>query len=175
MRFRGLLLMTLLLGIGIPGAFALGQAVHTPNILKLTKKENAAKARIGEVAWLAGRWIGEFSGGTGEEVFAPPAGDSMLGMFRLVKDGRIVFSELITIVEEEGSLVLKHFDRNLKGWEEKDVVREFPLIRLTEREAYFDSITYQREGDEMRFFVAVRQKNGELQELAGRHRQAALP
>lgn len=168
--------MMLLLGTGIPGASALGQAVHTPNTLKLTKKENAAKARIGEVAWLAGRWIGEFSGGTGEEVFAPPAGDSMLGMFRLVKDGRIVFSELMTIVEEDGSLVLKlkHFDRDLKGWEEKDVVRKFPLIKLTEREAYFDSITYQRDGDELRFFVAVRQKNGEFQELSGRHRKAAL-
>jgi hypothetical protein len=165
-----------LLGIGISGLEAQAQATHTPNTLKLSSRENPPKARIGDVAWLAGRWTGEFSGGAGEEVFAPPAGDSMIGMFRLVKEGRIVFSELIYIVEEAGSLVLKlkHFDRDLKGWEEKDVAREFPLVKLTEKEAYFDSITYRRVGDEMRFFVAVRQKNGQVQELAGHHRLAAL-
>lgn len=153
------------------------QAGSTPNTLKADKSQSAPKARLADVAWLTGRWVGEFMGGRGEEVFAPPQGDTMIGMFRLVRDGKIVFSELIYIVEEEGSLVLKlkHFDRELKGWEEKDVVRAFPLVKRTENEAYFDSITYRKDGaDGMRFFVAVRQKNGEIQELEGRHHRAAL-
>ena len=165
------------LGIFLAAPVARGQLANTPNTLKLGKTESSPRARIADVAWLAGRWVGDFMGGRGEEVFAPPQGDTMIGMFRLVKDGKIVFSELIYIVEEGGTLVLKlkHFDRELKGWEEKDVVRAFPLVKLTETEAYFDSITYRREGSEgMRFFVAVRQKNGEIQELEGRHRRAAI-
>jgi len=120
MRLGWSLSMTLL-WMGMSSAQARAQAPHTPNTLRLTNRENSPKARIEDVAWLAGRWTGDFSGGAGEEVFAPPAGDSMIGMFRLVKEGRIVFSELIYIVEEEGSLVLKlkHFDRDLKGWEER--------------------------------------------------------
>ncbi|MFN2385191.1 MAG: DUF6265 family protein [Thermoanaerobaculia bacterium] len=164
---------------GLVGAApaARGQAGSTPNTLKLEKSQASPKAKVADLAWLTGRWVGEFMGGRGEEIFAPPEGDTMIGMFRLVRDGKIVFSELIYIVEEEGSLVLKlkHFDRELKGWEEKDVVRAFPLVKRTESEAYFDGITYRKEGpDGMRFFVAVRQKNGEIQELEGRHKKVGL-
>jgi hypothetical protein len=167
----------LTLGLLWPAPAARAQAGSTPNTLKLEKSQSSPKARLEDVAWLTGRWVGEFMGGRGEEVFSPPEGDTMIGMFRLVRDGKIVFSELIYIVEEEGSLVLKlkHFDRELKGWEEKDVVRAFPLVKRTETEAYFDSITYRKEGvDGMRFFVAVRQKNGEIQELEGRHKKVGL-
>jgi hypothetical protein len=31
----------------------------------------------------------------------------MMGMFRLVKDGKVVFYEFLTLVEHEGSLLLK--------------------------------------------------------------------
>ena len=172
---KGWAVAAVLLGAVLATPAARAQVGNTPNTLKLAKTESSPKARIADMAWLTGRWVGDFMGGKGEEVFAPPQGDTMIGMFRLVKDGKITFSELIYIVEEEGTLVLKlkHFDRELKGWEEKDVVRAFPLVKLTENEAYFDSITYRRDGDEMRFFVAVRQKNGEITELEGRHRRAA--
>jgi hypothetical protein len=175
MRWRRLV-FAVILGMAFYGPGARAQVIHRPNTLKAATGASSPRARIGDLAWLAGRWTGDFMGGTAEEVFAPPQGDTMIGMFRLVKDGRIVFSELIDIVEEEGSLVLKlkHFDRELKGWEEKDVARVFPLVRRTETEAYFDSITYRRDGDGMRFFVAVRQKNGELQEMESRHRRAPL-
>src|SRR5262245_29835909 len=73
---------------------AAAQSHQTANTLKLDKPENAPKARASDLAWLSGRWLGAGLGGTTEEVWAPPVGDQMIGMFRLVKDGKIVFSEI---------------------------------------------------------------------------------
>ncbi len=70
---------------GAPGARA--QVTNTPNTLKLAKTESSPKARIADVAWLAGRWTGDFMGGKGEEVFAPPQGEAF-GRGRSLRDRR---------------------------------------------------------------------------------------
>ena len=53
----------------------------------------------------------------------------MMGSYRLVKDDKVIFYELQTIVEQGSSLVfrLKHFNADLSGWEEKqaDAVQLF--------------------------------------------------
>jgi hypothetical protein len=112
--------------------------------------------------------VGEGLGGTVEEVWAPPLGDTMMGMFRLVQDGKLVFSELCFIVEENGSLVLKlkHFDPGFKGWEEKDAYVSFPLVKLSVTEAYFEGLTLRRKADgTLEGFVAIKdKKSGETHE-----------
>jgi len=64
----------------------------------------------------------------------------MLGMYRLVKDGKPVFYELVTISEEKGSLVirLKHFNPDLTGWEEKDKSQSFWHIKKDKARMYFE-------------------------------------
>ena len=92
----------------------------------------APPATLADVAWLQGSWEGEgIEGAPALEAYAPAAGGQMVGHFRqLNKDGTVMFYELITIVEEGGSLAyrLKHFNADLTGWEEKGKVVSFPLI-----------------------------------------------
>jgi hypothetical protein len=82
-------------------------------------------ADISMVSWLAGRWKGEAFGGIVDEIWSQPAGGTMMGMFRLIDKGKVVFSEFEEIVEQEGLLVfkVKHFSPAFVGWEEKDKER----------------------------------------------------
>jgi hypothetical protein len=143
------------------------QTQSSPNVLKLDKKDNMPKCTIADVAWIAGQWIGTGLGGDTEEIWSPPLGNSMMGAFRLVKNGKVVFQEICTIVEEDGSVVLKvkHFDANLKGWEEKDVSVNFPLVKLEDSTAYFDGATFRKTKDgSLEVFVLIKKKTGELKE-----------
>jgi hypothetical protein len=83
----------------------------------------------------------------------------MMGMYRLIKDGKVAFYELLTFVEEEGSLTLKlkHFNADLTGWEEKDKFVTFRLARVAADAVYFDGLTFRRDGpDRMTIFLALR-------------------
>lgn len=62
-----------------------------------------------------------------------------MGMLRWQKDGGVFFHEFLTI-ERQGEHVLlriKHFDPDLKGWEEKDEAMKCLLVELRAREAVF--------------------------------------
>lgn len=127
------------------------------------------KATIREMAWLAGHWQGPALGGISEEFWSDPAGGSMMGMYRLVKDGKVVFYEFLTILEDSGSLVLKlkHFNPDLKGWEEKDETREFPLVKLSNGEIFFDGMTFRRDGkNSVTVFLLIGNKEGTSREEA---------
>jgi hypothetical protein len=161
--------------MGFLVAAASGQDRETENTMKAGPNASRPPARIGDVAWLEGRWIGTGLGGTTETVWSAPLGDSMMGMFRLIKNGKVVFSELMFIVEEKGSLILrlKHFDRALKGWEEKDVAQSFPLVRLGPSSIYFDTITMRKSDDgSLLEYVAIHKKSGEIKEEGFRYQPA---
>ena len=103
-----------------------------------------AKATLADFAWLVGAWTGTGLGGVSQETWSPPAGGAMMGMFRQVEEGRIVFYELLTLVERDGTVALrlKHFNADLTGWEEKGQVLEFPLLEVTPTTAVFDAMTF---------------------------------
>ncbi len=116
-----------------------------------TLAEGAASppAKIEDVAWLAGRWIGEGLGGCAEESLSPPVAREMMGKFRQLNgDGSLKFYEFYTIAERNGSLVwrIKHFSPDLEGWEEKDKSTEFRLVAIEGETAYFTGLTYARTG-----------------------------
>lgn len=67
-----------------------------------------AKAAIGDVAWLAGAWVG--TRGTAattsiEERWSPPLGGAMLAVSRTVSRDRMSAFEFLRIVERDGGLV----------------------------------------------------------------------
>lgn len=66
-----------------------------------------AKAVIGDVAWLAGAWVGTRSSGSSiEERWSPPLGGAMLAVSRTVNTGgKMVAFEYLRIVERDGGLV----------------------------------------------------------------------
>ena len=68
----------------------------------------------------------------------------MVGTFRMVKDGKLVFSEFFTLSKQAGKIAirLKHFGGEFKGWEEKDKFVEFPLIKVEGKTAWFGGLTY---------------------------------
>jgi hypothetical protein len=104
-------------------------------------------ASIDDMAWIAGHWTGEALGGQFEETWNPPMGGEMMGMFKLTKDGKVVFYELLTIVPEGDSFVLrlKHFGEKLVGWEEKEKSIEFPFVSATNKKVKFKGLTFSRD------------------------------
>lgn len=122
-------------------------------------------AKIDDVAWIAGRWRGEAMGGSFEETWNPPSGNSMIGMFKFIKDEKVQFYELLTIVEKDDSLLLrlKHFDEALVGWEDKDKSVEFPLVQLSDSQAIFDGLKFLKI-DDSSMHILVRMRRAEKTE-----------
>lgn len=118
------------------------------NILFFDEADALFGASIKDVGWITGDWYGEALGGRVEEHWTPPSAGSMMATFKLIKNNQVQFYELCTISEERGSLILriKHFNRDLTGWEEKDRSMEFRLVKLTPSRAYFDGFTFERVG-----------------------------
>lgn len=99
---------------------------------------------VNELKWLAGAWRGKGLGGECEEIWSEPAAGEMLGMFRLIRDDKVAFYELMTIEPQGESWIMriKHFDPELVGWEEKDesVVRAF--VTADRYRLDFEGISY---------------------------------
>ncbi|WP_341206125.1 DUF6265 family protein [uncultured Psychrosphaera sp.] len=129
-----------------------------PNVLQLAPNQSSPAANLNAVKWMAGHWRGEAFGGITEEVWSAPLGGSMMGAFKLVVDNQISFYEIETISELNGSLIfqLKHFAKDLKGWEEKDDTIDFPLVKVTPNKVYFNGLTLERvNNDEINIYVVI--------------------
>ena len=147
--------------------FLVSTALISQNTLTLEGNESPA-ATLKDVAWIAGHWQGEALGGITEEVWTAPLGKSMMGSFKLVVDEVVQFYELCTITEENESLLLriKHFDKDLKGWEEKDQSIEFPLVKIEKNKVYFDGLTFEKiNEDELNIYVIFKDEGKEEVEM----------
>lgn len=148
----------------------------TPNTIRLQAGTPRPAAQVADFAWLTGRWIGEGLGGDVEESWSDAAGRAMVGYFRLVKDGKPVFYEIMTLLEVEGSVEmrLKHVNPDMTGWEEKNDFVTFRLAKLEPAAAYFSGLTFRRIGDDrLEIFLALR-SGGELREEKFTMRRAPL-
>jgi hypothetical protein len=160
--------------LAVTSTRAAAQQALTEGTLALDEDGISPPATIEQVAWIAGHWRGEGLGGLNEEVWAPPLAGTMTGMYKLVRDGVVAFYEILTIAEEHGSLVLrlKHFNPDLTGWEEKDEVVSFRLVRLEDGVAWFDGLTFRRLGpDELRVHLAVGRGTGPPREVVFDYRR----
>jgi hypothetical protein len=149
----------------LPATLAAGQDAslqpRTANTLAAPSTFASPSATLRDMAWLAGEWTGAGLGGVTDEVWSPAASGAMMGMFRLVKDGKVVFYEFLTLVEEGGSLVLKlkHFNADLTGWEEKADFVSFRLLKVAPDVAHFAGLTFKRVGDDRaEIFLAIRDR-----------------
>jgi hypothetical protein len=160
--------LLLLLAAAGAAAVAGGQSANSTHTLRLDASAPRPAAKLTDIAWLEGHWAGTGFEAKVEEIWTGLDGRSLLGLFRLVQDGQPRVYEIITVVEEEGSLVmrLKHFNGALKGWEEKEKFVSFPLVKLEPHAAFFDGLTYRLEagGDTLRVWLVVGHKDGPLQE-----------
>lgn len=153
----------LCLASGLVSLSAIAQSRLTENTLSLDHPSNMPHATVGDLSWMAGHWGGAFLGGTANEIWTLPAGGSMMGMFKLIQDEDVAIYEFMTLVNENESVVLKlkHFNGDLTGWEEKDDHVAFPLVRLGDREAYFEGLTFRRtSADTLRGYLAMKTADG---------------
>jgi hypothetical protein len=119
----------------------------------------AVAASLADVGWLAGGWVVEKGETFSEEWWSAPAGDSMVGAWRLSLSGRAKLFELLTLMEEEGRVVLRirHVDAKGVAWEEKDRPLVLPLVEKGTRRAVFEGpegegllrISYLREAESL--------------------------
>lgn len=150
------------------------QTRNTEHTLRLDDGAARPSGKIESLAWLAGSWAGEGSIGTVEETWTPPSHGTMVGAFKAVRDGEVLFYELCEIAEEGGSLTyrVKHFGPDLKGWEDKDEHVTFPLVDVGEGVVHFSGLTYRLlDENALSVHVATRGKegtNGELEFLLRR-------
>jgi hypothetical protein len=134
------------------------QQAHTANTFRPEAGVAPAKGRVADLAWLAGDWVGRGMGDVSEEFWAPPQAGSMVGVFRQHKDGKPFFYEFLLLREEGESVELriKHFNPDGTGWEEKDKFVTFKLLRVKPNEALFSGLTFRREGDTLKIWLAMR-------------------
>jgi Domain of unknown function (DUF6265) len=109
------------------------------------------------LTFLSGRWTSDSAEGQEEEYWSQATGKSMVGTFRVVKDGDAVFYEFWVIEVEGGKVIfkMKHFDRGLLAWEEKSDVVRLNLSVGDGQDVLFSkpdgslSLRYQRNGNEL--------------------------
>lgn len=137
---------------------------------------NQRAAAIEQASWLAGRWVGEGLGGQLEETWSPPAGGQMIGHFRLIQDGAVVFYELCLLDEANGGLRMrvKHVNPDFVGWEERDAWHAFEPVSASAEALAFDGLSFRRVGqDQLEIVLSITSANGERQEVL-RLRRAPL-
>lgn len=133
---------------------ALALVLQMIPLVAFSQKTDAA---LQPLAFLSGRWTSDSAEGQEEEYWSQAAGKSMVGTFRVLKDGDAVFYEFWVIEVEDGKAILKmkHFDRGLVGWEEKaDMVRLTASVSGGQDVLFSNpdgslSLRYQRNGDEL--------------------------
>jgi len=103
--------------------------------------KNPQTVTLQDLAFISGHSRGEFDGGVADEEWSQPIGDTMMGMYCFVKDGKVQMYEMMAI-EQTGNgpvLHLKHYHAGLQAWEEKSKVWDFPLVRFSPRDAFFET------------------------------------
>jgi hypothetical protein len=142
------------------------QERQTANTLKAAADFAGPAATLADMKWLIGHWKGTGLGGVSEEIWSEPAGGVMMGMYRLILNGKPSFYEFIHLAEENGSLVmkLKHFNPDLTGWEDKETFITFRLLKVGLNEVYFGGLTFRRSVDRLQIFLAIRDKEGKVRE-----------
>lgn len=129
------------------------------------QQEDVLEPKLENISWIAGNWTGNAFGGTIEENWSEPSGDSMMATFKLINNGKVSFYEIEIIRQLENSLILqlKHFGNDLKGWETQDETIDFPLKKITSNRVIFDGMTFERiSNNEMNVYVDMKQKDGSI-------------
>jgi hypothetical protein len=100
---------------------------------------------INNYTWLAGHWTGDGFGGVSDEVWSLPANGTMMGVYRHILDGKVVFYEFLTL--DETGMKLKHFYPDMKAWEDKEDFVHFELVEATPDKLTFKGLVFERKSD----------------------------
>ena len=110
--------------------------------------KSAPKARLAELDWLSGSWVGQMPSGEVEHLILDDSSAHMPGFVRALNKTGIFFYEITVFAEVGGSLSyrVKHFTPELAGWEPQASYVDRPLVERQGDTFYFDGITFSRRG-----------------------------
>lgn len=147
-------LFTLCLAIGVCLTSLSAQEVK-----QLQKDEDPGKGTLDQLSWLTGYWEGSGFGGTCVETWLPAADGAMQGIFRFVMNDTLIFTEYMHFIEHDSTITLKlkHFGKDLEGWEEKSEWTTFELINIEGNTAYFNGITYTLVDNKLKILLKLRE------------------
>lgn len=134
----------------------------TEHVYKL-KDGKSEGATISDFSMLQGDWSGTGLGGQVDELWMPARAEQMHGIFRMEEEGKLVFTEYMSILKDSLSYVLKvkHFSPEFIGWEEKDDAIEFRFIKKENNTLYFSGLTAIRKDDNhLDIYVAFKNEDG---------------
>ncbi len=99
-----------------------------------------AKVTLEDLSFICGHNRGERQGSIIDEHWSEVGGDTMIGMYREIRNGKAQMYEFLTIEQTaEGPVLrLRHFDPGLVGWEEKAQAASYPLVLWRPNEAVFE-------------------------------------
>jgi len=108
---------------------------------ELSADSSTGVPALADLEWMVGSWIGDQENTRIEEHWTEAAGNSMMGSFKMVKDGEPVFYEFMLLEQDDDGVALriKHFGPGLDGWESKDESIDFDLVSAQPGEATFES------------------------------------
>jgi len=155
----------------LTGTFSYSQSFE--NTVAYDSLVGSPKATINDFSWIEGHWKGEAMGGVIEEVWTAPLAGSMMGSFKLAEGNSVVFYELETLTEEDGSVILrlKHFSADLKGWEKQNDTVDFKLVKFSKNRAYFDELTFEVISDnELNIYVVIEEEGSSEEVKFNYHR-----
>lgn len=144
------------------------QGILSQNTVSLPDEATSPDAQLSEIAWMEGHWKGEAFGGITQEIWGPPLGGSMMFSFKLIVDNEIGFYELGHIRQVDKTLIyeLKHFHKDLKGWEEKDEVQQFKFVKQDGDRMYFEGFTFEKVSDnEINIYALIENEEGTADEV----------
>ena len=161
-------LATLIFLFWIFGDISFTQNRSTEHVYRSDSATVAQNATVADFAMLVGNWTGKGLGGDCDEYWLGPADNRMHGIFRLVKDGKLVFTEYMNILQDSAgwALKVKHFTPEFIGWETQDKSVDFRFIRAEKNALYFSGITFLTEDNKLTIYIAFRQKDKSYREEA---------
>lgn len=153
-------------------------AAETPVDKSTTKTSNQGTQSISpsldDFSFLNGNWVNkEKSGAFAEEYWSQPNGDSIIGHFKTVKDGRTSLYELLSLVNSPSGIVLhvRHCNGDFVPWQESEEPGDFAITSFDSgKQVTFENkkerhvkLTYKRPGaKQFSVLVEITQKDGKV-------------
>lgn len=111
---------------------------------------------LSDMAFISGQWETTRNGNMVEAFWTEPEGDNMVGVVRVIGDGKAVLYEMFAIEMTETGLEIKvkHFRPGLIGVEEKDEFDHYTFLESSNGRALF-----QKQGEDVRISYEVRPGN----------------
>jgi len=110
-----------------------GQSLTSPSLERVT---------LNDLSFIAGRWHGTDGTAQVDEHWTAPEGNNMMGMFRVVREGKVSIYEMMSIESSEDGILLhlKQFKFGLATSAEKPDVINFKLSDFHAGEAKFSKV-----------------------------------